>query len=376
MAEQFVAASPVMSNDFSVQCQHLMSTFKKRGMPLPDMRHEGMIELQISGGNSQAHSGTLAGSIDIRRIEGPIRAIPVPRPSTSTRLRYFLDGAQKTLPMFNLGRFPVFASLSSAAILERSAAGDVKLAPDTLRLSHSWIIPEFADDPRIADICTALRTLGGVIIDPVASPGISKDEYARLADDYLLMQEKAAQVTRIERQKLERNLLASWGRNNAQSDDWIVVDGPLVSSVRNAVGLVKSFTYQYVTGYEATNLYSLESGHRTSAFSAANAWRNTRGAPDEIEISPTDERVLWYMRFWDASGHDARHSLVRIETAPDFIDAARIDELSSWLLAERAPRSTADARWDTLLYPIHLLEKMLKRRIDTATRSWPGARQR
>jgi hypothetical protein len=43
------------------------------------------------------------------------------------------------------------------------------------------------------------------------------------------------------------------------------------------------------------------------------------------------------------------------------------------VLAERTPRATGDARWATLLYPVHLLERILKRRLDADTRGWPGA---
>ena len=79
---------------------------------------------------------------------------------------------------------------------------------------------------------------------------------------------------------------------------------------------------------------------------------------------------MWYLRLWDSAGLDARHALVRIEAAHDVADTAEIDQLSSWLLAERIPRATQDARWATLLYPIHHLERMLKRAIDAQTRGW------
>ena len=46
--------------------------------------------------------------------------------------------------------------------------------------------------------------------------------------------------------------------------------------------------------------------------------------------------------------------------------------MSAWLMAERTPRATADARWATLLYPVHYLERILKRRLEADTRGWPG----
>ena len=48
------------------------------------------------------------------------------------------------------------------------------------------------------------------------------------------------------------------------------------------------------------------------------------------------------------------------------------NDIASWLLAERIPRATQDARWPTLLYPIHLLEQLLKRRIAAMTVGWPA----
>src|SRR6478735_4666350 len=336
LAEQFVAASPVVSNDFSVQCQHLVSTFKKRGMPLSDMRREGMMELQISSGGLNDRTGTLAGSIGINRFEGPVRAIPMAKASTPTRLRYFIDGAQKTYPMFCIGHVPIFATLSSSAILERDYSGETRLLPGSLRLQHAWIVPEYANEPRLNELCSVIRDIGGTIIDPLASLDAGGEDYRRSSGDYLHLEAKAMQAARSRREHLERTLLLEWSREFGSSGDWIVVDGALRAAIPNAVGLVKSFNYQYLEGDEAATLFTLPPKHRTSAFAAVNRWRPTGSTSQPVEIEPTDERVLWYLRFWDAAGHDARHALVRIETSAEFRDPGKIDELSSWLLAERA----------------------------------------
>ncbi|HSE67337.1 MAG TPA: hypothetical protein VLB12_10130 [Gemmatimonadales bacterium] len=37
-----------------------------------------------------------------------------------------------------------------------------------------------------------------------------------------------------------------------------------------------------------------------------------------------------------------------------------VDELSRWILAERAPVSTPDSRWDRLLYGIRAVEEYLR----------------
>ena len=137
------------------------------------------------------------------------------------------------------------------------------------------------------------------------------------------------QAARSRREHLERELLLEWSREFGSSGDWIVVDGALRAAIPNAVGLVKSFDYQYLAGEEAATLFTLPPQHRTSAFAAANRWRTTQGETAPIEIEPSDERVLWYLRFWDASGHDARHALVRIETTTDFREPEKINEISS-----------------------------------------------
>jgi hypothetical protein len=82
---------------------------------------------------------------------------------------------------------------------------------------------------------------------------------------------------------------------------------------------------------------------------------------------------MWYMRLWSAHGMDARHSLVRIETANAVSSTEQIDEISGWILAERLPRATGDPRWPTLLYPISYLERILKRRLAEITAGWPSA---
>jgi hypothetical protein len=81
---------------------------------------------------------------------------------------------------------------------------------------------------------------------------------------------------------------------------------------------------------------------------------------------------MWYLRMQNATGQDARHGLIRLETPEVIADPDLADLISSWILAERAPRASADSRWATLLYPIHLLERMLKRRIQAITAGWPA----
>jgi hypothetical protein len=168
------------------------------------------------------------------------------------------------------------------------------------------------------------------------------------------------------RDEVESDVFAAWVAQPAWAtgDDWIVVDGRLRSQAPRAIGLVKQFTDALLVGPDAETLLGLEPGYRTTAFYPTDRFR---GGPEP------EARTLWYVRLWDAAGMDARHALVRIEAPGNVRKTEEIDHISSWVLAERTPRATGDDRWATLLYPVHLLERILKRRLDADTRGWPRA---
>jgi hypothetical protein len=351
---------------FPIEFNRLVKRCRDRGIDFAGMQSASAVEMSLGDGGFESASSRLAGDEEIVRLEGPIQAKPLPR-TVRSNLRYFLDGAQQTLPAGRLGHVPVYLSLTVAGILERDERGECSLKPGTLRLQNCWIVPEGIDTEASRFLCDNLRGIGGTVVDPLKRHYEDPAVYRRAACDYIQIEKRALQATNDQRSQLEEDLLADWAQSRHGNDGWIVVDGQLRLPVPNAVGLVKSFTYQYFTGEEATALYSLPPGQRSSAFKSSSQYRARAGG--------TLERTLWYLRFHNADGLDARHGLIRLEAAPEFIEPERIDELSAWLLAERAPRATADARWDSLIYPIHLLERMLKNRVAHETRSWPGARR-
>lgn len=348
---------------FSAEFNRFVKRCRHNGIDFSGMQRAQAVEMSL-GETASPPSTRFAGDDEILRIEGPIEARKIPRTATATKLRYFLDGAQQTLPAGRLGHVPAYLSITSAAILERDDAGNCTLVPGTLQIKSCWLVPEGIDSDDARFVCDGLRGIGGVIVDPLAKYADNRERYLRAASDYVHIEAQALAATNHERSELEEALLGHWERTLSDGEQWIVVDGQLRRPVTNAVGLVKSFTYQYVTGDEATALFSLPAGQRSSAFIAENQYR-----------SEPKERALWYLRFHNSEGLDARHGLIRLEAAPDFIDSDRIDELSAWLLDERAPRASSDARWDSLIYPIHLLERMLKRKLGEATFAWPGARR-
>jgi len=368
-----VIASPSASTTFAGRVARLHAELARDGVPVSDMRRAQSLELQMVGvPDLGARSGSrLAG---IEPLEGPIEAKPVPplAPSAS-RLRYFLDGAQRTFLVWRCGLVPVAATVAAAAVLVRDEAGRCAVVPGTLRLEHAFLIPRRLASARLDELLDRIDAQGMAVADPLEKIE-DDDEYARVAADYGRLVELAYDRARRVREGLEQELLRTWAADPARAGDdgWIVVDGRLHAVAPRAIGLVKQFADSYLGGGDAETLLGLPPGHRTTAFHPTDRFRGVgldaaRDGPDP------DARTLWYLRLWDAAGLDARHALVRIEAGPDVRETARIDELSGWLMAERTPRAVADARWATLLYPVHYLERILKRCLEADTRGWPGA---
>src|SRR5207302_1950429 len=122
-----------------------------------------------------------------------------------------------------------------------------------------------------------------------------------------------------------------------------------LSAHPRAVGVIKSHGAQYFEGAELERALTLPAGHRTSVFQP-----RSRGARRAI--------YSWYLRLWPWEGNDLLYGLLRVEARADAATLARAAAVSAWLLRERAPVSTPDARWDRLLYPIHDVETYLRSR--------------
>jgi hypothetical protein len=362
----------------SLDVAEIQSALRQAGVRLADVRGAQALEL-VFAGVPELGMPTADGRVDeIERFEqAPVAARLVPPARGRSRLRYFLDGSQRTLQVWRLGLVPIAATVASAAILRRDESGRVEVAPGTLRFKHAWLIPTRAPEPGLDALVDLIASRGGAIVDPLADR--PDDEYAMLAGDYAKLIQAAYVAARHVREELERDLISAWGAGLPlrESDEWLVADGRLRLPVPNAVGLVKSLSQQHLTGPEAVTLFDLPPGHRTSAFRARD-YRRDPGTGLDPEIQAASGKsgapTLWFLRLRDSSGLDARHALVRVEAGPDVRATDEIDELSAWLLAERSPRATEDARWATLLYPIHLLEEILKRRVEAHTRGWPVVR--
>ncbi len=167
------------------------------------------------------------------------------------------------------------------------------------------------------------------------------------------------------RERLEGELLRRWELDDRvlDSEDWIAVDGQLRETreaTQRAVGLIKSVARPEFVGKDVEMLLDLEPGMRTTSF-----------IPDwQLRHKPSEQRTSWYVRLWPPQrGADVLGSLMRIEAHRDILPEG-VDEITRWILAERAPLAKPDPRWPTMIYPIHYIEKILKPLVQGSGRAY------
>ncbi|CAN5711990.1 hypothetical protein BH23CHL5_BH23CHL5_20850 [soil metagenome] len=344
---------------FGVEARRLHQDILREGLALSDMRTSQSVELRINAESGFSDDLSEPGhQIDLEWIESIASfSRPVPKTATSSLLSYFLDGSQQTLPGYHSAAMPIMASVTSAAILERHSAADFRIVPGRISLRKCWIVPLASGHDDVDAFIARVGSSGTKAVDPLAELGPT--EYSNTLLNYAAIEQRALIASRHQRVEQELDLLETWPMISGGSDRWIVVDGALRQPVRRALGLVKSFTRQYVSGALASQLFQMPGGFRSPAFLVEDKWR-------------TGRYTVWYVRLWDATGRDPRYGLVRLETAEPDLSSEWIDQLSRWVLAERLPRATNDSRWPTLLYPIYVLEQILKRYTARELRYWPG----
>jgi hypothetical protein len=250
----------------------------------------------------------------------------------------FLDGIEQWRVVGYGGVTPIVRGYVAAAVRRR---GPDRRLRTTAEASRELAI-------------TRLATLGEPLRQALAASGV---DVVELADEDVGQPSRAIQAARreLERARLaqERGLaercLAALG-----PDEWLVIDGVLSDSTAlsahpRALGVIKSHGAQYFEGAELERALTLPAGHRTSVFQP-----HSRGARRAI--------YSWYLRLWPWEGNDLLYGLLRVEALANAATVARAAALSAWLLRERAPLSTPDARWDRLLYPIHDVETYLRSR--------------
>lgn len=349
MTDTLIRFEPLAS-----RVQRIEAALRRAGVQPVDMRRAGTLETDVAlpelGRMEQQELPT------IEFLEGTadhIEAREIMRANT-TRFRWFIDGSQKTMPVWRIGVVPVVVSIAVAGLLERDDKGECTLVPGSLRESLTWIVPQQTGNPELRTIVDVLESLGQVVLDPLDG----QEDYHRLAGMYDHVLWYANETAGKQRGDAEYAIARAWDETHRldDADSWLVIDGRLDLDTDNAIGLIKNPQGQHLSGLDAVTLLNLPAGHRTSAYRITGRAR---------------ARTHFYQRMWPAEGLDARRALIRIELNGNDRDTDEFNAIASWLMAERVPTPKADSRWPTLLYPVHLLERMLKQRINQITAGWP-----
>ena len=307
-------------------------------------------------------------------LEEPPGPREIGEPDGTSRLCYFLDGVQSSREIGRIEMSPVVVSTVAAAIVNRCDRRFSRMPlEDPPTVVQAVILPRSAGDAKIEAFWDLLVGAGFSPFGPDDAPSsrhlvIDSAEYVPGADptDYVGMREMARSRVRTLRERLEGEMLRRWeldDRTLEDPDAWIAVDGQLRDireSNRRAIGLIKSVARPEFVGKDVAMLLDLEPGMRTTSF-----------VPDwQLRRDQSERRTSWYLRMWPPQqGADALGSLMRVE-APRETGPETIDEISRWILAERAPLAKPDPRWPAMIYPIHYVEKILKPLVQGSERAY------
>ncbi|MDP8972813.1 MAG: hypothetical protein M3N45_06460 [Actinomycetota bacterium] len=291
-----------------------------------------------------------------------------------SRLCYFLDGVQSSREIGRIEMAPIIVATVAATIVNRCDRRFSRMPMESPPVSvQALILPRSAGDARVEAFGELLLEAGFSELAPEeipSSPHLVLDSAEYMSDvdpsDYAGMRERARVRVRALRERLEGGMLRQWeldDRTLEDSDAWIAVDGQLKDireSNRRAIGLIKSVARPEFVGKDVGMLLDLEPGMRTTSF-----------VPDwQLRRDPSEQRTSWYLRMWPQQrGADALGSLMRVE-APRDTEPEMVDEISRWILAERAPLAKPDPRWPSMIYPIHYVEKILKPLVQGSERSY------
>ena len=276
-------------------------------------------------------------------IEGgvlrPRRVLGEPEPHFAA----FLDGTQTSVVLAHADGIPiVYGTVAAVVRVRRNRRLSTWSRPIVRRrlyaplamLSPGW--------------STALHELGVDVKDttPSLEPG------AALPHPYTL-RDAAIHEVQAHREEAERELAERWCIHERTP---LFIDGGISGSERVAVsectvGVVKSHRTLYAEGDALQTIFRLRPAERSSVFRVTS--------PRRMPVAS------WYLRVRDAAGHDPMWGLVRVEIAdPKRVEepavGARADTVSRWILAESAPLSLPDARWDKMVYGIHDCEEFLR----------------
>ena len=360
------------SEDFVTKISRALSGASRRG-----------IHVTAGAGSCDLESQQFAG----RPVEGEEGQMPPGRPhhleeppgprelgdhDGTSRLCYFLDGVQSSREIGRIEMVPIVVATVAAAIINRCDRRFTRMPLESPPVVvQAVILPRSAGGEEVEAFWDLLLAAGFSELAPDEVPSVphlvlDSAEYAATdPSDYVGMRESARVRVRALRERLEGGMLRRWeGEDRVlNSDDWIAVDGQLRDireSNRRAIGLIKSVARPEFVGKDVGMLLDLEPGMRTTSF-----------VPDwQLRRDQSERRTSWYLRMWPPQrGADALGSLMRIE-APRDTGPEMVDEISRWVLAERAPLAKPDPRWPAMIYPIHYVEKILKPLVGGSERTY------
>ncbi len=307
-------------------------------------------------------------------LESPVGPRDLGGDEGTSQLCYFLDGVQSSREIGRINMSPVIVSTVAAAIVNRCERRFSRMPLESPPVVvQAVILPRSAGDAGVEAFWELLLAAGFSELAPdeiPTSPHLVLDsaEYIGGTDpsDYVGMRESARGRVRTLRERLEGGMLRQWEGDDRvleDSDAWIAVDGQLSDvreSNRRAIGLIKSVARPEFVGKDVGMLMDLEPGMRTTSF-----------VPDwQLRRERSKQRTSWYLRMWPPQrGADALGSLMRVEAARDTAPE-QVDEISRWILAERAPLAKPDPRWPAMIYPIRYVEKILKPLVQGSERAY------
>jgi hypothetical protein len=250
----------------------------------------------------------------------------------------FLDGIQSSRPFLRGRDGAPIVHGTVAAVVRRRSDRTLRVWRGAPRISRALYVPVALTG---AGELEWLHHTKMEIVDTLADgdPPESRHPLELLA--------LARTAVQRRREALETFLAESWCDAEAEP---LFVDGGISGAGRAsrsglAVGVVKSHHTLYA-GNALGVVTELAAGARTTAF--------------EIRSPRRTAVASWYLRLRDARGRDPLFGLVRVEIARESCTTARADEVSRWVLAERAPVSLPDRRWSTMAYGIRDCEEYLR----------------
>lgn len=246
--------------------------------------------------------------------------------------RFFMDGVQRTVLWqyfsYDGAQIPLYLHLSGACIIERERPD--KFVPVDAGYRSEILVPRF--------IYREATDLEGVV-----------DTGAEKPWDLGEIKGRAKVASRALRQELELEVLHRFLADRGPEDIPLIKDGNLIGVPRGmpVVGIIKTHNTLYLQEkYPMVQrmVWAMEQYHRSSVFTIR-----------QLESRGWSRRSnSFYLRLHQPS--EPETGLIRVEYGPLPVS---VDELASWLIAERYVISGC-SRWDRQLYPVQVCENYLR----------------